>query len=251
MTVSVSFAQKYNWNKNQVIAHRGAWKKNQYPENSIASLQEAVRIGCYGSEFDVWMTKDSILVVNHDPTFLGIKIETATYNDLLKKTLSNGEYIPTLESYIKAGKKQKSTKLILEIKPSTLGKERTIELTDRCIKLVDQLKAGDWIEYISFSYDACKRVKNLVPAARVFYLNGDVAAEQLKADGLTGADYPYPVYKKDNWIEHAHQIGLMINAWTVNSIVDMQWLLLQKADFITTNEPELLFEVLEKIKKDN
>ncbi|MCX6194264.1 MAG: hypothetical protein NTX34_07265, partial [Cytophagales bacterium] len=27
--------------KNNVVAHRGAWKKNKFPENSIASLREA------------------------------------------------------------------------------------------------------------------------------------------------------------------------------------------------------------------
>ncbi|MFT3945823.1 MAG: hypothetical protein QM763_02520 [Agriterribacter sp.] len=36
--------------KNIVVAHRGAWKKNNLPENSIASLQEAVRIGCTGKD---------------------------------------------------------------------------------------------------------------------------------------------------------------------------------------------------------
>jgi len=52
---------------NTVIAHRGAFKKNGFPENSIASLREAIRLGCTGSEFDVRMTADEVLVVNHDP----------------------------------------------------------------------------------------------------------------------------------------------------------------------------------------
>ena len=38
---------------NKAIAHRGAFKKNGFPENSIASLREAIRLGCTGSEFDV------------------------------------------------------------------------------------------------------------------------------------------------------------------------------------------------------
>lgn len=102
---TASFGQKFNWNKNQVIAHRGAWKKNNFPQNSIASLNEAVKLGCYGSEFDVWMTADNILVVNHDPEFQGLTIEKVNYADLLTKTMSNGEKIPTLEAYLLAGKK--------------------------------------------------------------------------------------------------------------------------------------------------
>lgn len=108
---SSAFAQKNTWNDNIVIAHRGAWKKNNLPENSIAALKQAIKLKCYGSEFDVHMTSDSILVVNHDPEFLGIKIETSTYDELLQKSLSNGEKIPTLSNYLKAGMKQKRPSL--------------------------------------------------------------------------------------------------------------------------------------------
>jgi glycerophosphoryl diester phosphodiesterase len=244
---TTSFAQKFNWNKNQVIAHRGAWKANKFPENSIASLNEAIRIGCYGSEFDVWMTSDNVLVVNHDAEFQGLTIEKVTYNELLTKTMTNGEKIPTLESYLLAGKKQRSTKLILEIKPSLISKERGILVTDRCVEMVKKLKALEWTEYISFDYDYCKRVLELLPKAKVAYLKGDISAEQMKADKLTGVDYHYSVYQKDeNWIENAHKLGLTINAWTVNTAPEMQWLLKRKTEFITTNEPELLFEELKK-----
>lgn len=82
---------KPSWNENQVIAHRGAWKKNNLPENSIASLREAVRIGCYGSEFDVHMTVDSVLVVNHDATFFGMPIAKTSYQELLTKKHPNGK----------------------------------------------------------------------------------------------------------------------------------------------------------------
>lgn len=244
--VTASFAQKFNWNKNQIIAHRGAWKKNKFPENSIAALNEAVRIGCYGSEFDIWMTLDKVLVVNHDPEFQGLFIEKVNYADLLTKTLSNGEKIPTLESYLLAGKKQKTTKLILEIKPSRISKERGIEVTNKSIEMVQKLKVTDWVEYISFDYDICKRVLELLPKAKVAYLNGDKSAEQMKQDKLTGADYHYSVYQKDNWIENAQKLGLTINAWTVNTVPEMQWLLAHRVDYITTNEPELLFEELKK-----
>ena len=243
---TASFAQKFNWNKNQVIAHRGAWKKNKLPENSIASLNEAVRLGCYGSEFDVWMTLDKVLVVNHDPEFQGLTIEKVNYADLLTKTMSNGEKIPTLENYLLEGKKQRTTKLILEIKPSLISKERGIELTNASVEMVKKLGMLEWTEYISFDYDYCKRVVELLPKAKVAYLRGEISAAQLKADRLTGADYHYSFYQKDGWIENAHQLGLTVNAWTVNTAPEMQWLLAHQVEYITTNEPELLFEELKK-----
>ena len=53
----------------QMIAHRGAWKNTKVPQNSLASLQEAVRLKAWGTEFDVHITKDDKLVVNHDNDF--------------------------------------------------------------------------------------------------------------------------------------------------------------------------------------
>ncbi|WP_332911531.1 glycerophosphodiester phosphodiesterase family protein [Algoriphagus boritolerans] len=40
-------------------------------------------------------------------------------------------------------------------------------------------------------------------------------------------------------------MGLTVNAWTVNKVEDMKWLMEMKADFITTDEPELLFTLLD------
>lgn len=241
-----SFSQKFKWNKNQVIAHRGAWKKNNYPQNSIASLNEAVKLGCYGSEFDVWMTADDVLVINHDPEFQGLTIEKVKYQELLTKTMSNGEKIPTLEAYLKEGKKQKTTKLILEIKPSLISKERGIDVTNKCIEMVKKVGVLDWTEYISFDYDYCKRILKVLPKAKVAYLKGDISAEQMKTDKLTGVDYHYSVYQKDGWIENAHKLGLTVNAWTVNTVPEIQWLLAHTVDYITTNEPELTFEEIKK-----
>ena len=247
ITVS-SKAQKMSWNKNSVIAHRGAFKKNNLPENSIASLKEAIRLKCYGSEFDVHLTKDSVIVVNHDDEFKGLVIANSTYAELQQHLHTNGEQIPTLEAYLKEGMKQRGTKLILEIKEAKTP-ERTIVLTDAVVKLVKKLKADAWVEYISFSYPSILRVIQLDSKAKtafLAYLKQDVPVEKLKEDHITQADYYYTIYKEGNWFKRAHDLGLTINAWTVNKEEDMKWLIAEKADFITTNEPELLFELLKK-----
>ncbi len=75
----------------QVIAHRGYWKTSGSAQNSVAALAKAQQLDIYGSEFDVWITADEVVVLNHDPTINGIRIENATYNDLKNITLSNGE----------------------------------------------------------------------------------------------------------------------------------------------------------------
>jgi glycerophosphoryl diester phosphodiesterase len=237
------------WNKNVVIAHRGAWKTKNLPENSIASLKEAIRLGCHGSEFDVHMTKDGILVVNHNADFLGMQIEESTYEQLLTKKLSNGESIPTAEEYIKEGIKQKGTRLVFEIKPTKTGKSGDIVITDKCVALVKKLKAEAWVDYISFSWDTMLRLAEIAPKAHIAYLKGDKSLEELKAAKMSGADYQYKVFKTGNWFEDAKKLGLTMNAWTVNDAPEMDWLLKNKVEFITTNEPELLFERIAANKK--
>ena len=242
---TASVAQTFHWHKNSVIAHRGAFKKNNLPENSIAALKEAIRLNCYGSEFDVHMTKDGVLVVNHDNDYQGMVIATSTYAALKKLPLKNGESIPTLKSYLNEGKKQTRTKLILEIKPDN-DPERMLKVTDAVVDMVKKLKAQPWVEYIGFNYASMQRVLALEPTAIVAYLNGDAAAEKLKQDGFAGADYNFTIYKNSDWFSKAKEFGLTLNAWTVNNAEDMQWLLDNKVEFITTNEPELLFELLKK-----
>ncbi len=235
------------FNRNQVIAHRGAWKKTQTSENSLASLNNAIRLGCMGSEFDVHMSSDSVIVVNHDPTIQGLSIDTTPAQELLKLKLGNGETLPTLRAYLNEGMKQNRTRLILEIKTSRLGKERSLALTERVVRLVHQLRAQAWVDYIAFDYDVCKKVKALNPRATVTYLNGDKSPAELAQDNLSGFDYQYGVVKKnEHWIQEAHQRQLTVNVWTVNERGAMEWFLARHVDFITTNEPELLFELVKK-----
>jgi glycerophosphoryl diester phosphodiesterase len=252
LLISCTAARKNNMSKkfaaNPVVAHRGAFKTNGFPENSIASLKEAIRLKCTGSEFDVRMTADDSLIINHDPHFNKLEIEKTSYAELSQYKLSNGEKLPTLREYLLAGLADNElTRLVLEIKPSGLGKERGKLIAERSVALVKELKAAPMTVYISFDYDILKKVVEIDPAASTQYLNGEKSPEQLKADGIAGADYHFSVFKKNpGWIEEAKKYKLILNAWTVNDAETMDWLLKSGFDFITTNEPELLLEKTRK-----
>lgn len=237
-----------NFAANNVVAHRGAFKKNGFPENSIASLKEAIRLGCTGSEFDVRMTADDSLVINHDPHHNGLDIEKTDFATLRHFPLANGEPIPTLRSYLLAGMEHnKKTRLVLEIKPSGVSKERAKVIVNKIWQLVNELKAAPWIVYISFDYDMLKELRRLDPAANLQFLDGTIAPAQLKADAMSGADYHFSVFKKNpQWIKEAKENHIILNAWTVNDTETMQWLIKEGFDFITTNEPEQLLQMTGK-----
>lgn len=237
---------KDDFKRNSVIAHRGAWKNTGASENSIASLQHAVSLGCHGSEFDVHMTSDSVLIVNHDPSFQEKFIYKTASSELLQLKLSNGESLPTLQSYLEEGLKQNTTKLVLELKP-TINKERAIQSAHKVYEMVKSMKAQAWIDYISFDYDICLELMRLDPYARVAYLNGDKSPELLAADKFWGFDYNQSIFQKNpTWIQQAKNKNLTTNVWTVNDAKMLQWFIEQKLDFITTNEPELLLNMISK-----
>lgn len=237
--------------KTKIIAHRGAWKKNGLPQNSIASLQRALEIGCDGAECDVWLTSDEVVVVNHDADFYGVKIETSTYQQLLEKQHPNGEKIPTLEEYLRVMKNFSAALLLIEIKPSQIGLQRSQKLAEIAMAKVRENDAENCVEYISFESAVLGKIRALDASARVAYLRGDQTPEQLQAAGLTGADYHYLVLRaQPHWIPQLRSCGLTLNSWTVNLAQTMHWLLEENADFITTDEPELLQDI-RRLKSSN
>lgn len=84
----------------------------------------------------------------------------------------------------------------------------------------------------------------LQPDAKVAYLNGEKSPSVIKQDGVWGIDYNASVFKKNpTWIAEAKREKVNLNVWTVNAAEDMKWFIENKFDYITTNEPELLFEL--------
>lgn len=239
--VSVSVTQRAI---TKIIAHRGYWLVPEYPQNSLASLQRAVDLGVYGSELDVWITKDGALVLNHDATIGGINVENSNYADLKDIKLSNGEPIPTLQDCIELIKKGGRTKLIIEIKPHSSAANENRAVT-AVLDLVKNSGVVDKVDYISFSQNICNGLIAANPQNRVAYLNGNLSPEALNADGYWGLDYSSAILKANTgWVQSARSLGLTTNVWTVNSNADFDYFITMGVDFITTDQPQLLKELL-------
>jgi glycerophosphoryl diester phosphodiesterase len=250
MSTPFIFSQPKTSKYNPVVAHRGAWKEDKLPENSIAALRKAIKRKYMGSEFDVRMTADDVLVVNHDPSFQGLEIEKVMYSQLLDHKLSNGEKIPTLEEYLLAGmKKNKMTRLVLEIKPSEISKERGMDIAKKVYDLVTRMHAHSMVDYISFDINILKTLIQLNPNIFTQYLAGEISPQELNALGIKGLDYHFSVFKKNpDWIADAKKLNMKLNAWTVNDATDMDFFIQNLFDFITTNEPELLAKRTKSLK---
>ena len=229
----------------KVIAHRGFWDAPGSAQNSLRALAKADSIGCWGSEFDVWMTADEKLVVNHDASFKGLPIETSQAADVTALTLSNGEHLPLLDDYLKAFAERPGIKVVCELKVHT-DKRREAKAVKKVLKLMKRHKLTDRAVYITFSPEATREfVKRAPKGTEVYYLNGNWTPQQLKDEGCAGLDYSLAVMKKHpEWIEQCHNLGLKVNIWTVNRRDDLQWCIDHGADFITTNDPLLLQQMI-------
>lgn len=89
-----------------VAAHRGDWRN--YPENSIAAIESAIKMGVDIVEVDVQKTKDGVFILLHDTTLDRTtnatgKVSEYTYEELKQFTLRHAhmgyseEPIPTLK----------------------------------------------------------------------------------------------------------------------------------------------------------
>lgn len=124
----VIFSMTFMNAQTKIIAHRGFWNSQpKTTENSTKALKNAQNLNIFGAEFDVHMTKDGKLIINHDEHHGKMKIAKTNYADLKKLKLSNGEKIPTLKKYLRQGKKDPSLQLIIELKP-THSKDRENEI---------------------------------------------------------------------------------------------------------------------------
>lgn len=237
-------------NAQQIIAHRGYWKTDGSAQNSIASLRKADSIRVFGSEVDVWLSSDGIPVVNHDGhvTLNGkeLIVQDTPLATLRKVKLANGETLPTLEEYLDAFAQCDHVKLIIELKMHK-DKEREDLLAKQVIDRVHQRSLQERVEYISFGIHIVQQLRKLDPQAPVYYLNGDLSPQILATMGLNGFDYHYNVlYKRPEWVKKAHELGQKVNVWTVNRPEDIQKVIDLKVDYITTDEPLLVRETIEK-----
>ena len=241
-SINIIFAQP------QIIAHRGHWNIEGSYENSLTSLREAQKLKVYGSEFDVYMTSDGVLVVNHDDVIEGFKIEDTPYEKIKDIRLKNGEKLPLLEDYLRQGKKCKKTKLILELKPHST-KEKEDKAVAAIVEMVKKVGVKKQTEYISFSLNICKEFVRLSPKTPVGYLSGNIPPHELKALNINIIDYNLGVLRRNpQWIEEAHKLKMKVNVWTLVKEEDIVEMINAGVDFLTTDTPVLCKELIKKNK---
>lgn len=231
-----------------IVAHRGFWKSEEggFSENSIAALKAAQDFGFWGCECDIHLTADDVIIVNHDNDIKGKRIWTHKYADFDNDLLPNGEKRPTFDKFLDQAKKSRKTILVIEFK-AQLNEEREALLVDKTMQMLKDKKMfdPDRVAFISFSRFMCRKVAKEYPQFINQYLSGKVKPETMSSEGINGLDYHYSNFQLwPNFVKEAHDLGMSVNAWTVDKDDPIREMANLGVDAITTNVPLRVRELI-------
>ena len=241
----------------QIIAHRGFHASEGAAKNSLNALKAAQNANLWGSECDIQLTKDGEVLVVHGPNHPGTKgakpkvnVNKSTKEDVQAILLESGETVPTFDEYCQQAAKSKGTKLIIEVKNQPTPQLET-ELVQKAVEMVAKYNLQNDVEYIAFRPWVCWEIARIAPeGTKIAYLNGDYSPQYCKAMGCQGIDYYYKVLKKKKgWIKQAHKLGMYVNVWTVDKEEDIRWCIQNGVDYITTDDPMLVKQIIEEMCK--
>ena len=249
LPMALSAQQSRDSGKVGVVAHRGFHQFETSAENSISAMKLAVKLGFEGTEFDVQLTGDDVAIVFHDSKMQGHVICDTPYDTLRQLpafTLRSGETVPTLDAFMAACSQalaeqrqrgEQRTRLFFEVKPLESIVQR-YHLIGQIIETIGKYQLHDDIFFISFDLDACVMLAHLMPDVPVAYLEGDLSPASLHEKGITDIDYHWSKFQDHpEWIKEAHNLGMTINVWTVNTPEKAKEMRNLGVDYITTDYP--------------
>lgn len=212
------------------IAHRGA--KREFPENTLSSFRRAFELGADAVELDVHATRDSIVVVHHDPTIgrHGPAIRDLTWSELER---TGDAAIPRLQDVLEAI--PASATAYVEIK--ALGIEQAVAET--------LLNVPVRCAVHSFDHATIVRMREIAPkVARGVLFDGSISALNDVLSRSAARDvWPHWPLIDQALVNRVHARGCRIIAWTVNTRDEAQRLAALGVDGICSDDVRLLEEL--------
>ncbi len=232
----------------EIIAHRGAAGKA--PENTMASIQQAITDGTDWVEIDVQETIDGKVIVLHDSDYMKIagvnkKIWDLNYEEIQAIDIGSwfdekfaSERTPTLAEILQLAKGK--VKVLIELK--YYG--HTEKLEQRVASIVKQNEMTDNIAIMSLKLDGIQKFQAIQPQWQTGLLTtkaiGKVSAMKLDFMAINMAAAT-PAF-----ISSIHNGGKDVYVWTVNEQIAMFRMMSLGVDGIITDEPELAVNVRKK-----
>lgn len=240
------------WNQDiiddtSITAHRGDC--SSAPENSMAAFDNALLNHADVIELDVQQTKDDVVVVVHDfnlrrLTGKSVNVWDLNYSELLNYDIGSSyqkgyepTQIPTLQEVLEAY--EGKTDLNIELKHSA----HSNHLEEAVVGLVEEFDFTHNCVIASKNLDSLKKVKELNEDIKTLYLLPIAYGNYREMTYVDGFSVKSSFITK-KLVNHIHNSGKFVYAWTVNSESEMQRMYHFGVDSLITDNPLKASEVL-------
>ncbi len=210
-----------------VLGHRGA--KGLAPENTIASMKEAIKYNVDLIEIDVQLSKDGKVIVMHDATVDRTTDGTGYVKDLTSseiKKLDAGvkfnpkfknEKVPFLEEVIEFLKNYPNVRLNIEIKNGPVFYPK---IEEKVAEIINDYNYHNSAIVSSFDHIALKNIKEidsriytgLLFMSRLYNLEKYVEELQLSAI------HPMWFYLTEDIVKSMHKNDIAVNTWIIDDM---------------------------------
>jgi glycerophosphoryl diester phosphodiesterase len=246
----------------QIFAHRGGCALG--PENTIAAFDLGLKAGADGLELDVHLSADGVVVVHHDRTLdrttdASGPIAARTAGELALVDAAyrferdgafpfrgKGIGVPTLADVLR---RYPTVPIIIEMKVNSTAMGQAVADAIRRAGAMESVciagygaRSAQAVRgaFSNIAASACHPEVRLAvyrswigwPVRKALYQSYQVP-ERAEALRLVSPRF----------IRHAHDAGLKVQVWTVDSEADMRRLLEWGADALITNRPDLAVRV--------
>jgi glycerophosphoryl diester phosphodiesterase len=251
-----------------VHGHRGA--RARRPENTIPAFEYAIQEGVDALEMDMAVTKDNVLVISHDPILEAPVCNgpkpTAVIHELtlaevrqwdcgaVRNTLfANqkpvpGTRMPTLDDVFRLAGRGTfdyniETKSFPDKPQLTPPPE---EFSRMVLAKIREYKIGKRIILQSFDFRTLVAMKKLAPEIRLSALTETDQRDFPAIAREAQADIISPNFRlvTPAKVEAAHEAGLQVVPWTVNTPDDWDRMIQAKVDAIISDDPAELIAYL-------
>jgi glycerophosphoryl diester phosphodiesterase len=237
--------QRASRSRAKIVAHRGA--SRLAPENTLASVQLAWRLGADAVEVDVHLTQDGHIVAIHDPTTdrtAGTHLEVAATPAAHLRRLDvgrhkhpefAGEPIPFLGEVLDTIPPGRH--LFVEVKCGP-------EILPRLEEVLTRSGKRAQIVLIGFDLGTMRDAKRRMPDVPAYWLRDKrfwrphslALVKKAKACGIDGLDVHWSGVTR-RFATAVQAAGLKLCAWTVDNGAHVRRLKALGVDAITTNRP--------------
>ncbi len=253
-----------------VYAHRGA--SAYAPENTLAAIDLAMRLGFDWVENDVQRTRDGELVVVHDDTLARTtdvervfpdrkpwKVKDFTAAEIGRLDAGSwfddayaGARVPTLRQYLDRVQRNRQ-RLLLEIKKPELYpgiEEQTLEVLDQ-VGWLDEGHVQGRLVVQSFSADSVRTVHGLRPDLVTAFLGTPTIADLPKYAEFTDRINPWHTTITADWVTAVHGLrgahgkAMEVDTWIVDDAATARKVQGMGVDGIITNAPDVVQEAVQ------